>query len=97
MRKVEGLIVKSIDALDDEPSAALATNILRELAGRTADYEVAFVGGQRRLQYASPQVAEFGSQSDIRRGGTWVLTGGARGITAQCALELVGASACGSI
>ena len=61
---------------------------VRELAGATNDYEISFVGGQRYGQVALPVAAPLESHSTIRPGGTWVLTGGARGITAACGLEL---------
>jgi NAD(P)-dependent dehydrogenase (short-subunit alcohol dehydrogenase family) len=49
---------------------------------------VAFVGGKRRLQIAYPQKAPVQPYAAVRPGGTWVLTGGCRGITAECAMEL---------
>jgi acyl transferase domain-containing protein len=82
------MIVKTIDAPDDEPPDALSANILRELAAGTMDYEVAFVAGRRRLQNALHQPADLQPQIAIRPGAAWVITGGARGITARCALEL---------
>ena len=82
------MIVKTVDAPDDEPPDMLAANIIREMAGATMDYEIGFVGGRRRLQNALNRPAEMQPINDIRRGGVWVVTGGARGITARCALEL---------
>ncbi len=94
IRGHKGMIVKTIDAPDDEPPDLLAANIVRELAGGTLDYEIAFVGGRRRLQNALYQPAELLPKISIRRGATWIATGGARGITARCALELGAGSAC---
>ena len=88
MRRHKDFVVKTIDAPDDEPADLLADNILRELAAASMDYEVAFVGGKRYLQNAAPEPAPIQEQADIRRGAVWVATGGARGITAACALEL---------
>ncbi len=88
MREQKGFLAKAIDAPGSEPVADLAANICRELAHGTNDYEVAFVGGNRYLQVGLPVAAEMQSTSDVRPGGTWVLTGGARGITADCGLEL---------
>jgi acyl transferase domain-containing protein/NAD(P)-dependent dehydrogenase (short-subunit alcohol dehydrogenase family) len=82
------MLIKAIDAPDDEPPDLLAANVVRELAAATMDYEVAFVNGRRRLQTALHQPAELQPRIRIRRGGAWVVTGGARGITARCALEL---------
>ncbi|HTM52784.1 MAG TPA: phosphopantetheine-binding protein, partial [Pirellulales bacterium] len=57
MRNNRNMLLKAIDAPDDEPVDQLAANICRELASKTVDYEVAFVRGQRFLQYAYPQPA----------------------------------------
>ncbi len=88
IRKLKNMIVKAIDAPDEEPPATLAANICRELASKAIDFEVAYTGSDRWLQYAYPQKAPVQADAGIRRGATWVLTGGARGITAACALEL---------
>lgn len=88
MREQKGFLAKAIDAPRSEPVEALAANICRELAHGTNDYELAFVGGNRYLQVALPVVADLQPTSEVRPGGTWVLTGGARGITAECGLEL---------
>ena len=88
VRKLKSMIVKIVDAPDDEPPQSLAANIFRELAAGTMDYEMAFVGGKRRLQNAVYQAAEVQRHAPIRPGAVWVATGGARGITAASALEL---------
>jgi acyl transferase domain-containing protein/acyl carrier protein/NAD(P)-dependent dehydrogenase (short-subunit alcohol dehydrogenase family) len=88
MRRYKDLLVKTIDAPSDEPAEHLADNILREVAAATMDYEVAFVGGKRYLQTALPQPAPVQAFAEIRPGAVWVVSGGARGITAACALEL---------
>ena len=88
MREQKGFLAKAVDAPRGEAPDELAANILRELAHGTNDYEVSFVGGQRYLQVALPEHVKLESTSTIRPGGTWVLTGGARGITAECGLEL---------
>ncbi len=58
VRKLKSMVVKIVDAPDDEPPQSLAANILRELAAGTLDYEMAFVGGKRRLQNAVCQAAD---------------------------------------
>jgi len=88
LRRYNDLVIKLIDAPPEEPLELLAENIVRELAARTIDYEVAFVGGRRYLQNAFPEKAPVREFADVRPGSTWVVTGGARGITAACALEL---------
>ena len=88
LRALTGCSSRRSTRPDDEPVDLLAENIVRELAAGTIDYEVAFVGGARRLQNAVAETAELKPDAEIRRGGVWVVSGGARGITAACALEL---------
>ncbi|MGD9721270.1 MAG: beta-ketoacyl synthase N-terminal-like domain-containing protein [Pirellulales bacterium] len=88
MRNHRSMRAKAIDAPPDEPPAALAADICRELASGEIDYEVAFAGGRRFVQGGYPQPAPTRRHAPVRPGGAWVITGGARGITAECALEL---------
>ncbi|MBX7168064.1 MAG: SDR family NAD(P)-dependent oxidoreductase [Pirellulales bacterium] len=87
LRNLKDLLVKVIDAPHEEPAEQLADNMLRELAWRKIDFEVAFNRGQRYLQNAHPVPISASSNTFAPRG-TWVVTGGARGITAECAREL---------
>jgi acyl carrier protein len=88
MREQKGFLAKAIDAPRSESPAEFAANICRELAHGSNDYESSFIGGRRYLQVALPVEAAIQPTSSIRPGGVWVLTGGARGITAECGLEL---------
>jgi NAD(P)-dependent dehydrogenase (short-subunit alcohol dehydrogenase family) len=88
MGKQSDLLVKAIDAPPAEPPELLAGSICRELAARHDDFEVAYVGGRRYVQNAYPCDVDPVATSGIREGSVWVVTGGARGITAACALEL---------
>ena len=88
MRNNRQMRAKAIDAPADEPVAELAANICRELASGEVDYEVAFNRGKRFVQRAYPELAPVQSRADVRPGGTWVFTGGSRGITAEWRLEL---------
>jgi NAD(P)-dependent dehydrogenase (short-subunit alcohol dehydrogenase family)/acyl carrier protein len=89
------LRVKVIDAPDEVPAEEIAASALRELASRDPDYEAAWNGSQRSVPRASQQpladakpALPNAKGASIRPGATWVVTGGARGITAACALEL---------
>ena len=88
MQNERNLRIKVVDAPADVPPLVLAADIFRELASGRLDYEVAFVAGRRLV----PQAVERGPAAagcpGIERGTTWIVTGGARGITAACALEL---------
>jgi acyl transferase domain-containing protein/short-subunit dehydrogenase len=88
VRGFKNILAKAIDAPRTEPVESLAANIVRELAAGTNDYEVSFIDGKRYGQVALPVAAPLEPKSGVRAGGTWVLTGGARGITALCGLEL---------
>ncbi len=88
MRRQSNFRAKAIDAPVEEPPEQLADNVLRELASGAIDYELAFVEGKRYLQRAEPARADVQPLAHIRHGATWVVTGGARGITAECAFEL---------
>ncbi len=57
------------------------------LASGSLDYEVAYIGGRRLVPAAVAREVAFARPANIRPGSTWVITGGARGITAACALE----------
>ena len=73
--------MKSPDVLSDM--------IYRELAARDAEIEVGLVRrGAPRRPHSVLQPAESLPRTDLPRGGVWVITGGARGITAACALAL---------
>ncbi|MDZ4657544.1 MAG: C45 family autoproteolytic acyltransferase/hydrolase [Bythopirellula sp.] len=84
----QSFLAKAIDCPPDEPPTELARFICRELAARTPDYEVGYVGGKRYLQVAIPRAAQVRANPERPPRGNWIVTGGARGITAECALEL---------
>lgn len=88
MRGHDTFLAKAIDAPRTEAPDSLAANICRELAHNSKDYEVAFNRGLRYLQVALPQPARLTAESAIVPSGVWVLSGGARGITARCGIEL---------
>jgi NAD(P)-dependent dehydrogenase (short-subunit alcohol dehydrogenase family) len=88
MQDQKNLRVKVIDTAADTSPTALAGHVLRELASGTLDYEVAYVGGRRLVPAAVAREVAFARPANVRPGSTWIITGGARGITAACAVEL---------
>ena len=88
MQEQSELRVKVVDAPLDADAQLLTENVFRELASGNLDYEVAFDGNRRRVPFAVERQVTATGTSGIREGAVWVVTGGARGITAQCALEL---------
>ncbi|HYB72701.1 MAG TPA: C45 family autoproteolytic acyltransferase/hydrolase [Candidatus Sulfotelmatobacter sp.] len=87
-REFPGLTAKAIDAPAEESPKVVAAAIWNELAAGAPEAEVGCVRGQRYLVRAVPRPASAAPGREIARGGTWVVTGGARGITAFVAREL---------
>jgi len=88
MQGLTNLRVKVIDAPPEADPVDLTEQIFGELGSSAIDDEVAFVGGERFVPFAVERPLDLSRGSDIRRGGVWIVTGGARGITAACAMEL---------
>jgi NAD(P)-dependent dehydrogenase (short-subunit alcohol dehydrogenase family) len=80
--------VKVIDLPPDEPPAQLAEAVCQELASGRGEVEVAWNGGRRQVAATRREPVESLALGELPRGGAWVVTGGARGITAATALEL---------
>lgn len=77
-----------VDLPANEPPERVAEALLRELEVEGDEIEVAWSGDTRSVvRLAVIPVEEF-SRRDIPRGGVWVFTGGARGITAAVAKEM---------
>ncbi len=87
-REFQGLWVKVIDAPAEDPPAAVAAAMCSEMAAGAPEAEVAYVRGRRHLVRAVPRPAVPRKGWEIAHGGTWVVTGGARGISAMVAREL---------
>ncbi len=84
----DGTSLKVIDAPTDIPSDRLANEILAELQVTDLGVEVAVSCGARRVPRLERQAIECLPRNDLPRGGNWVFTGGARGITAVAAREM---------
>jgi acyl transferase domain-containing protein/NAD(P)-dependent dehydrogenase (short-subunit alcohol dehydrogenase family) len=80
---------KIVDAAETETPEQITEAISRELAVADREVEVGYSGGKRFVVRPLMQpVSELSRDSEIPRGGVWVVTGGARGITAVVAREL---------
>ncbi|PQO29748.1 type I polyketide synthase [Bremerella cremea] len=88
MRGGKGPRVKAFDTAQQDDPQLVADNIFRELASGNLDYEVSWSGGTRCVPYAVDKSAQPKSSESHLPHGVWLVTGGARGITAVCALEL---------
>jgi acyl transferase domain-containing protein/NAD(P)-dependent dehydrogenase (short-subunit alcohol dehydrogenase family)/acyl carrier protein/3-hydroxymyristoyl/3-hydroxydecanoyl-(acyl carrier protein) dehydratase len=87
-REFPQLCVKVIDAPYQEADDALAGAVLREVSDRTGPLEVGYIRGNRYVVRAIPQPASTQRRGRRRPQGVWVVTGGARGVTAVVAREL---------
>jgi malonyl CoA-acyl carrier protein transacylase len=93
------ITAKVIDAPLEDPPQLVARCVLAELAGGAPDVEIACVCGRRRVVTPVPRLVAA-SAADTRfleetrfldtppPHGTWVVTGGGRGVTATVAREL---------
>jgi NAD(P)-dependent dehydrogenase (short-subunit alcohol dehydrogenase family) len=84
----DGLTVKICDFSTQEEPAQLTACLLSELATGGFDIESAYVNGERRVPRLLNMEVPPSAQHSIPRGSTWVVTGGARGITAEVVKEL---------
>lgn len=74
-------------AREDSPDQ-VAESLLAELADGASDVEVGWGGGRRRTIETIAAPIESLPRREVPRGTTWVVTGGARGITAEVAVAL---------
>ncbi len=72
----------------DESPHAVVEAIFRELAAGVSDIESGWSRGQRSVPKSFPAPVESLPHKQAPQGGNWVITGGARGITAAVAFEL---------
>ena len=80
--------VKIVDTANTDNPNDVVNGIWRELASPSHDLEVSWHTGRRQVVRAVPQRVPSRTQRPIRQGGTWVCTGGARGVTAFVLKEL---------
>ena len=90
MRGAKTTPMKVIDVAPQAEPSAVAAAAMAELAVPSYDLETATDGRTRRAvqAVAKPLTTADRPKRTITRGGTWVISGGARGITALCAMEL---------
>lgn len=79
---------KVCDFSPEDTPETIADTLLSELGGESPEVEIAWGGGVRRLIDTVVEPAESLPQRDLRPGSTWIVTGGARGITAEVAIGL---------
>jgi 3-hydroxymyristoyl/3-hydroxydecanoyl-(acyl carrier protein) dehydratase len=87
-RELPELLVKVIDAPYEEAPATLVDAVWKELADRSGPLETGWIRGTRSIVRAVPQTASSQRRGQKTPHGNWVVTGGARGVTAVVAREL---------
>jgi acyl transferase domain-containing protein/NAD(P)-dependent dehydrogenase (short-subunit alcohol dehydrogenase family) len=91
-REFDSLKVKVIDAPSEDPPALVARRVWEELVSCDSEVEVSYVRSRRRVIRPIPRpLPATGGVNPSRAtfsGGSWVITGGARGVTAMVARKL---------
>jgi NAD(P)-dependent dehydrogenase (short-subunit alcohol dehydrogenase family) len=82
------ILVKVIDFADSETPHAVARHVLVELTGDAGYVEFAYHQGIRQRIAALREDLQGDGEHQIKRGGQWLVTGGARGFTGQMAMRL---------
>lgn len=83
------LPIKTLDTSPEQSPAEIVDCVWRELAVPSFDNEISYAGGMRQVVRAIRRPARSSTTSTCRApSGTWVCTGGARGITAYVAEQL---------
>ncbi len=87
MQGMRSLPIKVIDTCVEDSPGEVVNNIWMELANPSYNVEIAY---RRGVRHALRAIAKpnSGRREPMKPGGTWVLTGGARGITAYVAEQL---------
>ncbi|MEZ6098603.1 MAG: SDR family NAD(P)-dependent oxidoreductase [Pirellulaceae bacterium] len=80
--------IKILDAPPKEPVETLVNGAMFELSHPSYDVEIAWSGNIRRVVRAEKRPVTPSDHPLLRPRGTWICTGGARGITAFVAREL---------
>ncbi|MBM82804.1 MAG: hypothetical protein CMJ78_19765, partial [Planctomycetaceae bacterium] len=87
-REYPDLRVTVVDTSANEEASNIASAVYGELTHGSGPLEVAYRNGDRHVVQATPIPAFTYSRRGITCGSTWVVTGGARGVTAVVAREL---------
>ncbi|MCH8108781.1 MAG: SDR family NAD(P)-dependent oxidoreductase, partial [Chloroflexi bacterium] len=85
-----GVRVKAIDLNTQQPPDVLAGHILAEMSSEDSLVEVGYDGARRLAIEVTPTPLDTSKPPELEIGSDWVIlvTGGARGITAEAAKEL---------
>ena len=88
-REFSSLHVRVVDASAELAEPELAAGVVAEMQDGVGPVEIGLVDGRRVTIAASEtRPAATTALESLRQGSTWIVTGGARGVTAECAREL---------
>jgi len=88
-REFPELHVRVVDAPKAVASAQLAAAVVDEMQDAAGPVEVGLANGRRVTVVPSEQRPQSGTPlAALARGSVWIVTGGARGVTAECARAL---------
>jgi acyl transferase domain-containing protein len=79
---------KIVDSTSATPATEVAERLCRELAADDREIEIGYVDGKRCLPRPVVESVETRTANEIPHGATFVITGGARGVTAVVARQL---------
>ena len=88
-REFPALHVRVVDAPKSVAPSQLAAAVVEEMQDAAGPVEVGLVNGRRVTVVPCEQRPQSGKPlASLARGSVWIVTGGARGVTAECAREL---------
>jgi acyl carrier protein len=88
-REVSGLHVRVVDAPESLADPALAAAVVAEIQDGEGPVEIGLVAGRRVTLVPREEAPARGRPlGAVAPGSAWIVTGGARGVTAACAREL---------
>jgi NAD(P)-dependent dehydrogenase (short-subunit alcohol dehydrogenase family)/acyl carrier protein len=88
-REYAGLHVRVVDAPTAVAEAELAAGIVAEMRDGDGPVEIGLADGRRFTVVATEtRPAARPALESLKQGSVWIVTGGARGVTAECAREL---------
>ena len=88
-REFSGLHVRVVDAPSALPDAELAAGVVGEIEDGDGPVEIGLVDGRRvTIVACETRPAASAAMHALKPGSTWIITGGARGVTAECGREL---------
>ena len=87
-REKRSFRAKMIDMTAGQSAREMTDLVCREFFAADPESEVGYSAGRRHIVRAVDEPASVLPRSDVAHGGVWIVTGGARGITAVVAREL---------